>query len=603
MALFGIGYKKKIDELKKQLDAQDYKQAALVADEITVKHLKSAYELNLVGKAYKCNGDFLQAKDAFEYSYEMRKSRPVLLDILDCCLEIKDLENVEKYFDEYHKLSPEDKITQYKYRYRIEKKKGRECHLLITILEELKELDYIEEYSYELAKQYHKAGMAEKCMRECEEIILWFGFGPTVERAKALLAYYKGEINLENIKTGGIRPEEKYQAAGEANAAQEEWPQEKSVMAEYPEVTKEFITENTEEPAKEEAIESEKYEEQGPEAQSEEFVLPDIDMSDIFFDEDPIQGNELVQESTRMQEYELIQESEPIQEKESSAEKLKKSIPEEAESEYYIPAAEMAEPVNEILAELLRENQVSMLETLKNFGRIGRIQKQVVKSLELALDDREKSYFVIAGALHTGKTTLACYFIHLLYQLGLVKYERTAILDAVQLNQVSIEDYKEELKNCNLIIEHAAEMTRESVEGLLRFSQNSKRETCVILEDTVYSINKFLCMDKELNGLFNNRIYLSKKYNTEELFGFAYDYIKKEDYGIDKTAAQVLYDKIDEIVKNYDDEQRLTCTLKLVENIVSRMEKRVGEKIFAMAIEGKILQGNDFLITLEDITA
>ena len=112
MALFGNGYKKKIEALKQQLEEQNFEQAALIADEIPVKRVKSAYELNLVGKAYKCNGDFLQARDAFERSYEVRCSRPVLIDIMDCCLEVKDVESAEKYFDEYHKVAPEDKITQ-----------------------------------------------------------------------------------------------------------------------------------------------------------------------------------------------------------------------------------------------------------------------------------------------------------------------------------------------------------------------------------------------------------------------------------------------------------------------------------------------------------
>ena len=62
MALFGVGNKKKIEELKQQLDEQNFEQAAMTADKIPVKWLKSAYELNLVGKADKCNGDFLQAK-------------------------------------------------------------------------------------------------------------------------------------------------------------------------------------------------------------------------------------------------------------------------------------------------------------------------------------------------------------------------------------------------------------------------------------------------------------------------------------------------------------------------------------------------------------
>ena len=586
MALFGMGYKKKIEELKQQLDEQNFEQAALVADDIPVKRLKSAYELNLVGKAYKCNGDFLQARDAFERSYEVRCSRPVLIDIMDCCLEVKDLESAEKYFDEYHKVAPEDKITQYKYRYHIEKRKGRERRLLITILEELKALDYVEEYAYELAKQYHKAGMAEECMRECNDIVLWFGFGPTVERAKTLLAYYKGEISLEDIKSAGARYQaeaerriQEAQAAREAATAkveetEEEFTQEAAgaYAEEEPEaaVTEEIAEELIEEKAEPEA-----------EEQPDDFVMPEIDMSGISFDEEPV-----------------AEEKEPAKE-----EKLTEDLQENSrdEEELFIPGADMVETTNERLAELLKKKKVSIPETLKNFGRIERIRKQVVKSLELAISDREKAYFVITGEAQTGKTTLALSFIRLLYQLDIVKYDRTATIDAVQLNQVSIDDYGEELKNCNLIIENAGGMTKESIEGLLRFSKGCKGKTCVILEDTVRDINKFLRAREELNGLFNNRIHLGK-YNTEDLLGFAYDYIKKEDYGIDKMAAQVLSDKIDEIVREYGNDQRLIRTIKLVEVVVARAEKRAGELILNMAAEGKIRQGNYLVIILEDVT-
>ena len=571
MALFGIGNKKKIEELKQQLDEQNYEQAAMIADTIPVKRLKSAHELNLIGKTYKCNGDFLQARDAFERSYEVRCSRPVLIDILDCCLEVKDLESAEKYFDEYQKVAPEDKATQYKYRYRIEKKKGRERRLLIMILEELKALDYVEEYAYELAKQYHKAGMAEECMRECDDIILWFGFGPTVERAKTLLAYYKGEISLEDIKSAGERfkaeaerlIQEELVAKEAATAAVE--VKEAEQVEEPAEVSEEVYAEAQEEEVTPEEIEetvteAEVQESEAPEAPEDDFVLPEIDLSGISFDDS------------------------------------------RDDEELYVPSTEPEETTNDKLAELLKKKKVSIPETLKNFGRIDRIRKQVVKSLELAISDREKAYFVITGEARTGKTTLALSFIRLLYQLELVKYDRTATIDAVQLNQVSIEDYGEELKNCNLSIENAGGMTKESIEGLLRFSKGSKGKTCVILEDTVRDINKFLRAREELNGLFNNRIHLGK-YNTEDLLGFAYDYIKKEDYGIDKMAAQVLSNKIDEIVREYGNDQRLIRTLKLVEVVVARAEKRAGELILNMAAEGKIQQGNYLVIILEDVTA
>ena len=100
--------------------------------------------------------------------------------------------------------------------------------------------------------------------------------------------------------------------------------------------------------------------------------------------------------------------------------------------------------------------------------------------------------------------------------------------------------------------------------------------------------------------MFNNRIHLGK-YNAEDLLGFAYDCIKKEDYGIDKMAAQVLGDKIDEIVRNYGNDQRLIRTLKLMEVIIARAEKRTGELILSMAAEGKIQQGNYLVIILDDV--
>ena len=610
MALFGIGSKKKIEEIKQLLDEQNFEQAAMAADEIPVKWLKSAYELNLVGKAYKCNGDFLQAKNVFVRSYEVRCSRPVLLDIMDCCIETRDLDDAEKYFDEYHKVSPEDKVTLYKYRYRIEKRKGREYRLLITILEELKALEYIEEFAYELAKLYHKAGMAEECMKECNDIILWFGFGPTVERAKTLLAYYRGEISLEEIKSAGVRyqAELQRQLQEEKKSVQETEVSEAAVAEETePDPAEaEKITEAVEEVTETEAVvepadapedlepvgsvepENTTLQEEMPvddmpaeemdvqEEPAEEFVMPEIDMSGISFGDEPEKQEDAEQEMLR-----------------------EESI--RAEEELYIPYADEIETSNDRLAELLKKKKVSVPEILHNFGRIDRIRKQVVKSLELAISDREKAYFVITGEPQTGKTTLALSFVRLLFELDIVKYDRTATIDAVQLNQVNIEDYGEELKNCNLIIENAGGMTKESIEGLLQFSKGSKGKTCVILEDSVRDINKFLRAREELNSLFNNRIHLGK-YNTDDLLGFAYDCIKKEDYGIDKMAAQILRDKIDEIVRDYSNDQRLLRTLKLVEVVIARAEKRAGGLILSMAAEGKIQQGNYLVIIMDDVT-
>lgn len=624
MAMFSFGRKKKIEELKQQMEAQEYEAAALTADDIPVSKLKSAYELNLVGKAYKCNGDFMQAYKAFQRSYEVRCARTVLLDIMDCCLEIKNLDEAEKYFDEYQKVAPEDKSTLYKYRYRIEKKKGRERRLLITILEELKALDYVEEYAYELAKQYHKAGMEQECMDECNDIILWFGYGPTVERAKTLLAYYKGEISLDDIRLAGAKyQEEQKRRQSKAEALKEARQPEQRLEGERPFFQKEAKQEEAGREPEEESQVSRKELKQEPEQPevtkhpvqnpAEEYVLPEEEKRQTPAEEYRLPEEEKQQNPEKENEWQDAGTSaargEQMQDAGSETEEF--VLPEldlsgidfndsREEEELYVPAVDTTEPANGRLTELLKRKQVDLAASLKNFGRTGRIRKQIIKSLELAISDREKAYFVITGEPQTGKTTLALSFIRLLYDLELVKYDRTATIDAVQLNQVSIADYGEELKNCNLIIENAGGMTKESVDGLLRFSKDSGGKTCVILEDSIRNINKFLRAREDLNSLFNNRIHLGK-YSSEELMGFAFDAIEKEDYGIDKMAAKALKDKIDEIVKDYGNDQRLIRTLKFVEVVIARAEKRTSELILSMAADGRIQQGNYLVIILEDV--
>ncbi len=641
MAFFGFGYKRKLEEVKQLLEEEDYVAAALAADEIPLQKVKSAHELNVLGKAYKKNGEFAQARDIFQRSYELRCSRTTLLDIMDCCMEVRDFEGVEVYFDEYHKVSPEDKVTQYIYRYRIEKKKERDSSLLIPILEELKALQYIEKYAYELAKQYHKAGMAEKCMDECNDIILWFGFGPTVERAKALLAYYKGEISLDEIRQAGARyqaelerqmaeeREREIQEAFQSMEAEVQQKQEAACAAEMEEqpaagyvgaqpeessfagveeeedelpesfflrMAEQMEQEDEEETAVKEAGAENGWEPYAVQAEYEEAVQPEESG-------DPVEMTKYGTEEQDTEDFELpeidlsclgidFEEAEAV----SETETMTMQETEEAAEPVYVP-----ESVNPKLAALLQEYPDAITTHLKNFGRIERIQRQVTECLERTVEKQDSLYYIVAGDAKTGRTTLALSMIRLLYEFGLVKYDRTAAIDAVQLNQVSIEDYAEELKDCNLIIENAGGMTRESADGLLRFSEGCRGKTCLFLEDNVRDINKLLRTREDISQLFDKRVQIGK-YTGEDLMGFVYDYIEKEDYSIEETAAQVLRNKTEEIVKEYGNEHRLERIRKMTEVVIARVEKRTSGKLLKMAAEGKIEQGDYLVITMEDVT-
>ena len=61
-----------------------------------------------------------------------------------------------------------------------------------------------EKWGYELAYLYHKAGMVEKCVDACDELILWFGDGPYVERALELKMLYQPLTKIQEEKLGEL---------------------------------------------------------------------------------------------------------------------------------------------------------------------------------------------------------------------------------------------------------------------------------------------------------------------------------------------------------------------------------------------------------------
>lgn len=87
-------------------------------------------------------------------------------------------------------IAPHDNL-KYVLKYEDLQSPGANIETLIGILEELKEQEYTEEWAFELACLYHKAGMADKCVEACDELVLWFGDGPYVERALELKMIYQ----------------------------------------------------------------------------------------------------------------------------------------------------------------------------------------------------------------------------------------------------------------------------------------------------------------------------------------------------------------------------------------------------------------------------
>ncbi len=623
MALFDFGKKKKLEKLKKCLEVENYDEAVIIADQIPIRQVKNVSELNMLGKAYKKHEDFFLAREFFERSYKQRHSRIILMDLMDCCLALKDLEFTEHYFNEYQKLAPEDKVTQYKYRYEIEKMKGRERKLLITILEELKVLEYVEEYAYELAFQYHKVGRKKACVNECKDIISWFGFGKSVERAKRLLAYYKGEISLEELEPESgyyaKKPivKEKKQEEVKKEPKQEQSEDEGWIASKAQKLREEVKKIEETSNFQEEVKKAEEASRIRKEARREE-ELKKIQEQEAEKIEETIRIQEEIsstqEENTEAIEEEIVKNEESKNKElvkdemldatvEVKTEQIEHLMEQSSQSEFFVLSLEKMDIPKEKYKEfidLLEKKKISLEEILQSFARVEHVKQQVLKCMDMSLKTKENSFFAVMGEEKSGKTTLALKMIKLLFKLELIKYDRTAIVDAVQLNQISIKEYKSQLKNCNIIVENASSMTEKTITELVDFVREHQKETCLFLEDSLMEMKKILSSEKEWSVLFYNQVLL-QEYTLQELMGFAYDYITKEDYSIDNIAAKVLWEKIDEIIKFHRKESSLSYVMQLIKATLQHAEARRNNILLDMVAQGKIQKENPLVILPEDI--
>ena len=616
MALFDFGKKKKLEKLKQCLEVKNYEEAIIIADQIPIRQVKNVSELNMLGKAYKKHEDFFLAREFFERSYKQRRSRIILMDLMDCCLALKDLEAIEHYFNEYQKLAPEDKVTQYKYRYEIEKIKGRERKLLITILEELKVLEYVEEYAYELAFQYHKVGRKKACINECKDIISWFGFGKSVERAKRLLAYYRGEISLEELE-----PQDAYYT--KKPIVQEKKQEESKKELKREQTEDEVWIANKAEKIREEVRKIEEtasFQEEVKKAEEASRIRKEARRVEEL---KGIQEAEKLEETIRVQEEvsstqeenievienEIVKNEELVKDGmldvvvEVKTEQIEHVTKEFSPSDFFVLESEKVDIPKEKykeLFDLLEEKKISLEEILQSFSRVDHVNQQVLKCMDMSLKTKENSFFAVMGEEKSGKTTLALKMIKLLFKLEWIKYDRTAIIDAEQLNQIAIREYRSQLRNCNIIVERAGSMTEKTINELVDFMREQPKETCLFLEDTLIEMKKIISSEKEWSVLFYNQVLL-QEYTLQELMGFAYDYITKEDYSIDDVAAKVLWEKINEIVKFHRKESSLSYVMQLIKATLQHAEARRNNTLLEMVTQGKIQKEDQLVIIPEDI--
>lgn len=200
-------YNLKLDQMKALYAEEKYEDAADIADTINWNKIKNVNALVKAGEIYEKTERYEDSREVLLLAYDRSPiGRMIIYRLAEVAIKMGDYEGAEDYYQEFVEIAPRDSL-KYVLRYDIKKAEGASYEELIPILEELKEQEYTEEWAYELAYLYHKAGMSDKCIEACDELILWFGDGPYVERALELKMLYQPLTKTQEDKYRTFRKE------------------------------------------------------------------------------------------------------------------------------------------------------------------------------------------------------------------------------------------------------------------------------------------------------------------------------------------------------------------------------------------------------------
>lgn len=204
---FGI----KLEQINKLRDKGDYEAAAKVVETIEWRKVKKWSELAIAEDVYERAGRLKDARNICVYAYNRNLGgKRLIYKLTEISIAIDDLDEADDLYNEFVEAAPRD-TEKYILMYKLNKARKVPVERLIEILEEYKQSELDEQYEYELAELYAQAGRIDECVRECDDLILWFNEGEYVEKALRLKNRYAKLTKSQQAKLDMM---EEYRAAG-----------------------------------------------------------------------------------------------------------------------------------------------------------------------------------------------------------------------------------------------------------------------------------------------------------------------------------------------------------------------------------------------------
>ena len=207
-------YKVRLGEIDTLILENDFEEAAIIADSIDWKRVKSTKTLCKISDVYKYVNRLEDAQELLNLAYERHpSSKSVVFALCELCIKLDQYVQALEYYKEYVLLAPED-YGRYVLQYKLYVAQDVSLEERIEVLQQLKKNTPIPKWQYELAYLYHRIGDSAKCIEECDELILWYGEGKYVTKAMELKMQHSPLTPTQQAKydtkdiTGSLYPVE-----------------------------------------------------------------------------------------------------------------------------------------------------------------------------------------------------------------------------------------------------------------------------------------------------------------------------------------------------------------------------------------------------------
>ncbi|MBP5454626.1 MAG: hypothetical protein J6Y09_08505 [Lachnospiraceae bacterium] len=144
-----------------------------------------------ISDLYKMCKRFEDSRDVLMLAYQRNPGgRMILYSLCELSIKLGDVVNAIEYYKEFVAVAPRD-TGRFVLKYKLYTAQEVGLEERIGVLEELQQYECKEKWMYELAYLYHMMGYGDKCVEECDQIVIYFGEGKYVIKALELKALHQ----------------------------------------------------------------------------------------------------------------------------------------------------------------------------------------------------------------------------------------------------------------------------------------------------------------------------------------------------------------------------------------------------------------------------